>query len=28
MISYALKKVNLRSWFMLNRMFPTSYFKA
>ncbi|MBN2289833.1 MAG: radical SAM protein [Candidatus Glassbacteria bacterium] len=28
MISYALKKMNLRSWFMLNRMFPTRYFKA
>jgi len=28
MISYALKKGNLRSWLLLNRMFPKEYFKA
>ena len=27
MISYALKKADFRSWFMLNRMFPQRYFK-
>ena len=27
MISYALKKADFRSWFMLNRMFPQKYFK-
>jgi len=26
MISYALKKADFRSWFMLNRMFPQKYF--
>jgi len=28
MISYALKKADFRSWFMLNRMFPQKYFKT
>ncbi len=27
MISYALKKADFRSWFMLNRMFPQKYFR-
>ena len=27
MISYALKKADFRSWFMVNRMFPQKYFK-
>ena len=27
MISYAMKKADFRSWFMLNRMFPQKYFK-
>ena len=28
MISYALKKADFRSWFMLNRMFPQKYFRS
>lgn len=27
-ISYSLRKGNLKSWLMLNRMFPASYFRA
>ena len=28
MISYALKKADFRSWFMLNKMFPQKYFRT
>jgi MoaA/NifB/PqqE/SkfB family radical SAM enzyme len=27
MVSYALKKIDIRSWFLLNRMFPEKFFR-